>query len=237
MMRRAGARIERDGNRFRVEPGFDRPARSSSRPSTGRARSRCSPRPRFSAGRRSCPGSTLASPHPDAAFAAIAEDDRHRVCASATAESRPTGARGAAARSTSAGCPDLAPAPRRRSARSAPGGIVVENAPQLRVKESDRIEDLVAMLDRAGIRATARPDGFVVPGCWAESRPEAEVARPARPARRSPARDGGSADRARAAGRRAATPRSSRSRSRRSSTCSRPEAVGGTGRPRPARRG
>jgi 3-phosphoshikimate 1-carboxyvinyltransferase len=76
--------------------------------------------------------------------------------------------------------PDLAPA-LAALGPVCPGGITVCNAPQLRLKESDRIADLVAMLHQAEIPAEAKPDGFVVPGCWAESRPEGEVALPLDP--------------------------------------------------------
>ncbi len=43
-------------------------------------------------------------------------------------------------------------------------GLEVRNAAELRVKESDRIRGIVAMLAALGVRAEERPDGFRIPG-------------------------------------------------------------------------
>lgn len=43
-------------------------------------------------------------------------------------------------------------------------GLVVRDAAELRVKESDRIRGVVALLEAVGVRAEERPDGFRVPG-------------------------------------------------------------------------
>ncbi len=47
----------------------------------------------------------------------------------------------------------------------ATGETVVSGAEELRVKESDRIGAVVAMLQANGVEAEERPDGFVVQGC------------------------------------------------------------------------
>ncbi|MDP8927369.1 MAG: 3-phosphoshikimate 1-carboxyvinyltransferase [Actinomycetota bacterium] len=44
------------------------------------------------------------------------------------------------------------------------GGLEVRGAAELRVKESDRIRGVVAMLAALGVAAEERPDGFLVPG-------------------------------------------------------------------------
>jgi 3-phosphoshikimate 1-carboxyvinyltransferase len=179
MMRRAGARIAREKNVFRVEPGFD-PSRTDlvapidwSGAVPLLAATAFIGRPTF------VPGLDVASPHPDAAFAGIAE----RIGLTLRARDGGVEASGSPRRGGSfdlGGAPDLAPVLAVLGA-VAPGGIAVRNAPQLRVKESDRIADLVAMLDAAGIPAAARDDGFLVPGCWAEFRPRAEIAIPLDP--------------------------------------------------------
>jgi 3-phosphoshikimate 1-carboxyvinyltransferase len=47
----------------------------------------------------------------------------------------------------------------------AEGETVVTGAEELRVKESDRIGAVVAMLRANGVEAEERPDGFAVQGC------------------------------------------------------------------------
>ena len=99
------------------------------------------------------PGLALRSPHPDAAFAHVATtlglELRER---DGGVEARGTPRRG--------GAFDLCGRPRSRAALAvlgaiAPGGISVDRAPHLRLKESDRIADLVSMLGAAGIPAVA----------------------------------------------------------------------------------
>jgi 3-phosphoshikimate 1-carboxyvinyltransferase len=179
VMRRAGARVERNGTRFRVGPGFEQGRGELTAPIDWSgavpmlAATAFIGRPTF------VPGLELASPHPDAGFARIAG----AIGLSLSEHKGGIEARGEAKRGGTfdlSGAPDLAPH-LAVLGTICPGGIVVENAPQLRLKESDRIEDLVAMLRAAEIPATSRPDGFVVPGCWAESRPEAQVALPLDP--------------------------------------------------------
>ena len=51
------------------------------------------------------------------------------------------------------------------AAAYASGETVVTGAEELRVKESDRIAAIVAMLHANGVEAEERPDGFVVQGC------------------------------------------------------------------------
>jgi 3-phosphoshikimate 1-carboxyvinyltransferase len=179
VLRRAGARVERDGARFRVEPGFSRSAGplhapvdwSGSVPMLAAAPLLGCP--------TFVPGLELPSSHPDAAFAAMADSMGIEL----RAQEGGVLAGGRIARGGTfdlGGCPDLAPALAVLGS-VAPGGIEVENATQLRVKESDRVEDLVAMLKAAEIPAVARSDGFAVPGCWADSRPVSAAALPLDP--------------------------------------------------------
>jgi 3-phosphoshikimate 1-carboxyvinyltransferase len=179
MMRRAGARIEREGLRFRVDPGFDPPRDELVAPIDWSgavpilAAAAIIGRPTF------VPALAFRSPHPDSAFASIAAAIGFELRERADGVE----ARGAPVRGGSfdlSGAPDLAPHLAVLGAL-APGGITVTNAPQLRVKESDRIHDLVAMLAPAGLRVAARPDGFAVPGVWARARPKDEIAVPLDP--------------------------------------------------------
>jgi 3-phosphoshikimate 1-carboxyvinyltransferase len=179
VMRRAGARVERSEARLRVDPGFASPGEELAAPVdwSGAVPMLASAaflgRPAF------VPGLALRSPHPDAAFATIAD----ALGLELVEKDGGVEARGAIRRGGAfdlGGAPDLAPTLAVLGAM-APGGVTVGNAPQLRLKESDRIGDLVAMLEAAGIPAAARPDGFEVPGCWAEERPDAETAVPLDP--------------------------------------------------------
>jgi 3-phosphoshikimate 1-carboxyvinyltransferase len=179
MMRRAGARVDREGNRFVVEAGFADGVSDLVAPIDWSgavpmlAAAALIGRPTF------VPGLVLSSPHPDAAFAGVAE----ALGMALRAMEGGVEASGRVRRGgvfDLGGCPDLAPHLAVLGA-IAPGGVTVENAPQLRLKESDRIDDLVAMLGRAEIPARGRPDGFSVPGCWAAARPESEVAVPLDP--------------------------------------------------------
>jgi 3-phosphoshikimate 1-carboxyvinyltransferase len=125
------------------------------------------------------PGLAFRSPHPDSAFAGIAA----AIGLELREDSGGVEARGAPVRGGTfdlSGAPDLAPHLAVLGAL-APGGITVTNAPQLRLKESDRIHDLAATLAPAGIRVAPRPDGFAVDGVWARTRPKDEVAVPLDP--------------------------------------------------------
>jgi 3-phosphoshikimate 1-carboxyvinyltransferase len=51
------------------------------------------------------------------------------------------------------------------------GTTVIENVPQLRIKESDRLAAMAAELARAGAEVTELPDGLIIPGIWAEAPP------------------------------------------------------------------
>jgi 3-phosphoshikimate 1-carboxyvinyltransferase len=52
------------------------------------------------------------------------------------------------------------------------GTTVIRGVPHLRIKESDRLAAMVAGLRAIGAEADETPDGLVVPGVWAERRPE-----------------------------------------------------------------
>jgi 3-phosphoshikimate 1-carboxyvinyltransferase len=176
MMRRGGAKVSRDRNRFRVEPGFDAPRTDLVAPIDWSGAAPLLAATAFIGRPSFVPGLDLGSPHPDAAFAAIAE----RLGIAVRARDGGVEAAGSPRRGGSfdlGASPDLAPVLAVLGA-IAPGGIEVRNAPQLRVKESDRIADLVSMLRTAGVPAVAREDGFLVPGCWAELRPEGAAAIP-----------------------------------------------------------
>jgi 3-phosphoshikimate 1-carboxyvinyltransferase len=179
MLRRAGARIERRGAWFRVEPGFGRAGDPlvapvdwsgavpmlAAAPLIGRA--------------VHVPGLLLQSDHPDAAFARVAEALGMELAArdgGVVASGRVS--RGGAF--DLRGAPDLAPHLAVLGAL-APEGITITNATHLRVKESDRIADLVAMLNAAGIPSLARPDGIATPGCFADARPADDLALPLDP--------------------------------------------------------
>lgn len=43
----------------------------------------------------------------------------------------------------------------------------IENVAHLRIKESDRLRAMAQGLSRLGVPAEERPDGLVIPGCWA----------------------------------------------------------------------
>jgi 3-phosphoshikimate 1-carboxyvinyltransferase len=46
----------------------------------------------------------------------------------------------------------------------------IENVAHLRIKESDRLRSMADGLARLGVPVEERPDGLVIPGCWAEER-------------------------------------------------------------------
>jgi 3-phosphoshikimate 1-carboxyvinyltransferase len=60
-------------------------------------------------------------------------------------------------------CPDLFPVLSALGAR-AEGATALFGAPQLKYKESNRIEEVVTLLQRLGVHAEARPDGAVIHG-------------------------------------------------------------------------
>lgn len=56
------------------------------------------------------------------------------------------------------------------------GTTVVRGVPHLRIKESDRLAAMVSGLRAIGAEADETPDGLVVPGVWADRRPEPPLA-------------------------------------------------------------
>lgn len=52
------------------------------------------------------------------------------------------------------------------------GTTVIRGVPHLRIKESDRLAAMVSELRAIGAEADETPDGLVVPGVWADRRPE-----------------------------------------------------------------
>lgn len=85
--------------------------------------------------------------HPDSRFAEIAEELLDAGSQSVAVSLRDT--------------PDLAP-PLAALTCLIPAGIEIFDAPHLRLKESDRIGDLVDAFDEVGLRVDATDDGFVI---------------------------------------------------------------------------
>lgn len=71
-------------------------------------------------------------------------------------------------------CPDLVPA-LSVAALAVPAAVQFVGAAHLRHKESNRIEDLVALFDMAGIRIAPRPDGVFIPAGIQRARDGARV--------------------------------------------------------------
>ncbi|HYC78048.1 MAG TPA: hypothetical protein VEI02_10510 [Planctomycetota bacterium] len=116
--------------------------------------------------------------HPDAAFAGSAAALGLDVTFAADgAEARPRPpVRAASPRTLDlGGCPDLAPTLAALAAL-APGGARLVGAPHLRLKESDRVEGVVALLRAAGVDAAPRDDGLEVTGAWADPAARARAA-------------------------------------------------------------
>ncbi len=179
VIRRAGGRVHADGSCWRVEPGFGPAPRDLHADVDWSGAATMLAAAAFLGVPVRVPGLRLASPHPDAAFAELArelgllveEDDGGVRCSGRVI-------RGGVFDLNRT--PDLAPVVAALGALTA-DGVTVLGAPHLRLKESNRIDHLVAVLTEAGVQAEARDDGFVVRGPIAMTEETAKLAIPVDP--------------------------------------------------------